>query len=142
MNNNNLENQEELLANQENYENNNCSKSHRVNINSSKSPRVNNYYEINPLLKIFLYKSDAVNFLVEEDGIRPPFAKLTGFGEVDARKLVAARDELMAEGKKFSSIEDMTIKAKLGKAAVETLRLSGCLDGMPRSEQMDMFDLL
>jgi hypothetical protein len=36
----------------------------------------------------------------------------------------------------------MTIKAKLGKAAVETLRLSGCLDGMPRSEQMDMFDLL
>ena len=93
-------------------------------------------------LPVDLYKSDAVNFLVEEDGIRPPFAKLTGFGEVDARKLVAARDELMAEGKKFSSIEDMTIKAKLGKAAVETLRLSGCLDGMPRSEQMDMFDLL
>jgi DNA polymerase-3 subunit alpha (Gram-positive type) len=93
-------------------------------------------------LPVDLYKSDAVNFLVEENGIRPPFAKLTGFGEVDARKLVAARDELVAQGKTFSSIEDMTIKAKLGKAAVETLRLSGCLDGMPRSEQMDMFDLL
>ena len=93
-------------------------------------------------LPVDLYKSDAVNFLVEENGIRPPFAKLTGFGEVDARKLVVARDELVAQGKKFSSIEDMTIKAKLGKAAVETLRLSGCLDGMPRSEQMDMFDLL
>ena len=75
---------------------------------------------------------------MEPEGIRPPFSALSGFGEVDAQKLVDARDKY----EKFSSIEDMTIKAKLGKSAVETLRLSGCLDGMPRSEQMDMFDLL
>lgn len=89
-------------------------------------------------LPVDLYKSDVNKFHVEKDGIRPPFSALTGFGEVDAGKLVEAREKY----KTFSSIEDMTIKAKLGKAAVETLRISGCLDGMPRSEQMDMFDLL
>ena len=36
----------------------------------------------------------------------------------------------------------MKIQAKIGKVAVETLQKNGCLDGMPRSEQMDMFDLL
>ena len=89
-------------------------------------------------LPVDLYKSEVNKFTVEKDGIRPPFSSLTGFGEVDAKKLVDAREKYG----KFSSIEDMTIKAKLGKSAVETLRLSGCLDGMPRSEQMDMFDLL
>ena len=89
-------------------------------------------------LPIDLYKSEIKKFVVEEDGIRPPFSALTGFGEVDATKLVAARENY----EKFTSIEDMTIKAKIGKVALETLRLSGCLDGMPRSEQMDMFDLL
>ena len=33
-------------------------------------------------------------------------------------------------------------EAKIGKVALETLQKNGCLDGMPRSEQMDMFDLL
>ena len=89
-------------------------------------------------LPVDLYKSTVKTFVMEPEGIRPPFSALSGFGEVDAQKLVDARDKY----EKFSSIEDMTIKAKLGKAAVETLRLSGCLDGMPRSEQMDMFDLL
>lgn len=59
----NLKSNNSVINQNKNYENNNCSKSHRVNINSSKSPRVNNYYEINPVLKIFLYKSDAVTGL-------------------------------------------------------------------------------
>lgn len=88
-------------------------------------------------LPVDLYKSHATKFLMEDDGIRPPLSALTGFGEVDAEKLVKAR-----EGIRFTSIEDMQIKSKIGKVAVETLRLAGCLDGMPRSEQMDMFDLL
>lgn len=88
-------------------------------------------------LPVDIYKSDAIKFLVEEDGIRPPLSRLTGFGEVDAGKLVEARKE-----ERFTSIEQMASKAKLGKVAVETLQKAGCLDGMPRSEQMDMFDLL
>ena len=88
-------------------------------------------------LPVDIYKSDAVKFLVEEDGIRPPLSKLTGFGEVDAKKLVEARKD-----GKFTSIEQMAGKSKIGKVAIETLQKAGCLDGMPRSEQMDLFDLL
>lgn len=88
-------------------------------------------------LPVDIYKSDAIKFIVEADGIRPPLSKLTGFGEVDAKKLVEAR----AEGR-FTSIEQMAMKSKIGKVAVETLQKAGCLDGMPRSEQMDMFDLI
>ncbi len=88
-------------------------------------------------LPVDIYKSDSKKFLVEDDGIRPPLSALTGFGEVDANKLVEARKET-----KFSSIEDMASKAKIGKVAVETLQKAGCLDGMPRSEQMDMFDII
>lgn len=89
-------------------------------------------------LPVDLYKSDAVKFIVEEDGIRPPFSALDGLGEVDANKIVAARED----GEPFTSIEQMSYKAKIGKVALEILTKSGCLNGLPRSEQMDMFDLL
>ncbi len=89
-------------------------------------------------LPVDLYKSTVNKFTVEKDGIRPPFSALTGFGEVDAKKLVEAREKY----EKFSSIEDMTIKSKIGKVAIETLKQSGCLDGMPKSEQIDIFDML
>lgn len=88
-------------------------------------------------LPVDIYLSEASKFVVEDNGIRPPLSALTGFGEVDADKLVEARKR-----GRFSSIEDMAFKAKLGKVAVETLRLAGCLEGMPRSEQMDMFDII
>ncbi|MDO4282010.1 MAG: PolC-type DNA polymerase III [Clostridia bacterium] len=88
-------------------------------------------------LPVDLYQSDSVRFVLEDDGIRPPLSALTGFGEVDAEKVVNARKNY-----RFTSIEDMQMKSKIGKVAVETLQLAGCLDGMPRSEQMDMFDLL
>lgn len=88
-------------------------------------------------LPVDIYKSDVKKFLVEGDKIRPPLSKLTGFGEVDAGKLVEARKD-----GKFTSIDQMITKSKIGKVAVETLQAAGCLDGMPRSEQMDMFDLM
>ena len=88
-------------------------------------------------LPVDIYKSDVNKFLLEGNNLRPPLSALSGFGEVDAKKLVDAR-----KNGRFSSIEDMMIKSKIGKVACETLEKSGCLDGMPRSEQMDMFDLL
>ena len=115
---------------------------------NSAAPKDKNMYPILELvlemnerglnfLPVDIYKSDAKKFLVEEGGIRPPLSKLTGFGEVDAGKLVEARKD-----GKFTSIEQMMTKSKIGKAAVETLQLAGCLNGMPRSEQLDMFDLM
>ena len=88
-------------------------------------------------LPVDIYKSDVSKFKIEDGNLRPPLSKLTGFGEVDATKLVEAREKYG----KFTSIEDMMIKSKIGKSACETLQLAGCLDGMPRSEQMDMFDM-
>ncbi|MEG2311062.1 MAG: hypothetical protein RSB76_03645, partial [Clostridia bacterium] len=87
-------------------------------------------------LPVDLYKSDSKKFLVEDDSLLPPLSSLTGFGEVDAEKLIEARKD-----GKFTSIEQMGYRAKLGKVAIETLQIAGCLNGMPRSEQMDMFDM-
>ncbi len=88
-------------------------------------------------LPVDLYKSDAVKFLVEDDGIRPPLSALDGLGEVDANKVANARGD-----DPFTSMEQMAYKARIGKVALEILKKSGCLDGLPRSEQMDMFDIL
>ena len=115
---------------------------------NSAAPKDKNMYPILELvlemnerginfLPVDIEKSDATKFLVEDEGIRPPFSALTGFGEVDAKKLVEARKE-----EAFSSIEDMTNRAKLGKASVEVLKEAGCLDGMARSSQLDFFDLI
>ncbi len=89
-------------------------------------------------LPVDIYKSDPLKFLIEDDGIRPPLSALDGFGEVDAKKI----DEARKKYTKFTSIEDMAQKSKIGKVALETLEKAGCLAGMPRSEQIDMFDLL
>ena len=88
-------------------------------------------------LPVDIYKSDIKKFIVEEDGIRPPLSALTGFGEVDAGKFVEARNK-----GKFSSIEDIAVRSKIGKVALETLQKAGCLDGLPRSSQIDLFDML
>ena len=85
-------------------------------------------------LKVDIYKSDSKKFLVEEDGVRPPLSALTGFGEVDANKLVTARKE-----GPFETVEDLTFRCKLGKVAIEILDKNGCLDNMPKSNQISFF---
>jgi DNA polymerase-3 subunit alpha (Gram-positive type) len=73
---------------------------------------INEMYERNiNFLPVDIYLSSANKFLVEEGGIRPPLTALTGFGGVDADKLVEARKQ-----GKFESVEDVQIKAKLRKS--------------------------
>ncbi|MNV91718.1 DNA polymerase III PolC-type [compost metagenome] len=86
-------------------------------------------------LPVDIYISHSKKFLVEADGIRPPLTAVTGFGNVDAEKLIKAR----LEGS-FASIEQLASRAKLGKVAVEMLRKAGCLKGMPESAQMNFFE--
>lgn len=85
-------------------------------------------------LPIDLYKSHSINFLMEEEGIRPPLSAIPGFGQVDAENILKARPD-----GKFMSIDDLKIRAKVGKVALETLKNAGVLEGMSQSNQMSLF---
>ncbi|MCX8074080.1 MAG: PolC-type DNA polymerase III [Clostridia bacterium] len=98
---------------------------------------VNEMYERNiNFLPVDIYISDDKKFIVESDGIRPPLSAITGFGNVDAEKLVAARKNGI-----FASIEELANRAKLGKVAIETLKNQGCLKELPDSAQMNFFEI-
>ena len=86
-------------------------------------------------LPVDLYKSEATKFIVENDGIRPPFNKVPGFGTVAAESLVEARKD-----GKFMSINDLKIRAKIGDKAIDVLKATGCLNGMSQSNQLSLFD--
>ena len=73
-------------------------------------------------------------FKVEVDGIRPPLNSIPGLGTVAAQGIQEARQE-----GEFMSIDDMKIRAKVGKSTIEMLEKAGCLEGMSQSNQMSLF---
>lgn len=85
-------------------------------------------------LPIDLYESDAKDFLEKGGKILPPFNSLPGLGLSAAQSIVDARGD-----GEFSSIEDLRIRAKISSAVVELLSENGCLNGLPNSDQLDMF---
>ncbi|WML35607.1 DNA polymerase III subunit alpha [Clostridium sp. OS1-26] len=93
-------------------------------------------------LPIDLYKSHAINFLMEEDGIRPPISSIAGMGNVAAEGIYNAVQEAEQEGKPISSIEDLKKRAKIGNSAIDSLKKFGCLKGLPESDQMSFFDVI
>jgi DNA polymerase-3 subunit alpha (Gram-positive type) len=87
-------------------------------------------------LPIDIYLSDATKFLIQDGKIRPPLASIPGLGEVAAVGIQKAAQE---EKGKFMSIDDLSIKAKIGKATIELLEKFGCLKDMNKSNQMSLF---
>ena len=85
-------------------------------------------------LPIDLYKSHYKNFLVEDEGIRPPFSSIAGFGPIAAESLYNAAKE-----EDFMSIDEIRIRAKLGDSTIDLLREFGVLDGMQESNQISLF---
>ncbi|MDD4189159.1 MAG: PolC-type DNA polymerase III, partial [Eubacteriales bacterium] len=83
---------------------------------------------------IDLYKSDAVKFEITPDGIRPPFNALQGLGVSAAEGIARAR-----ESKDFRSMEDLGIRSGVSKTVIKILEDSGCLKGLPESNQISMF---
>ena len=82
-----------------------------------------------------IYKSSAKDFQITEDGrILPPINSLPGVGTNAAEAFVAAR-----EGGPFISQDDM-VRRKVSKSLVETLRQAGCLNGMPETSQVTLFE--
>jgi DNA polymerase III subunit alpha, Gram-positive type len=96
---------------------------------------VNEMYERNiKFLPVDIYISDSTKFLVEEEGIRPPLTALTGFGNVDAEKLVNDRTN-----GKYESIEELQTRTGIGKVAIGVLESNGCLSMIPKSSQITFF---
>lgn len=85
-------------------------------------------------LPIDLYRSHATKFIMEEDGIRPPLNSIPGLGTVAAESIDRAKQE-----GKFMSIDDLKIRAKIGKSVIELLTRFDCLKGMTQSNQMSLF---
>ncbi len=85
-------------------------------------------------LPIDLYKSHYKNFIVEDEGIRPPFSSIAGFGPIAAESLYKAAKE-----EEFMSIDEIRIRAKLGDSTIDLLREFGVLDGMQESNQISLF---
>lgn len=89
-------------------------------------------------LPIDLYKSHATQFLVEEDGIRPPINSISGMGNVAAEGIYNA----VQEETPISSVEDLKKRAKIGNSAIDSLKKFGCLKGLPEKDQLSFFDAI
>ncbi|HHV39424.1 MAG TPA: PolC-type DNA polymerase III [Tepidimicrobium sp.] len=86
--------------------------------------------------RVDLYRSDSDKFLIGEDGILPPLKSLDGVGENAAKQIVKERRK-----GKFLSIEDLIVRTKITKPALEALKAHNCLNGLPESNQMSLFNL-
>ena len=71
---------------------------------------------------------------MEDEGIRPPLNAIPGFGTVVATSIEQARKD-----GEFMSIDDLKVRAKVGKSAIELLRAAGCLEGLNESNQISLF---
>lgn len=89
-------------------------------------------------LPIDLYKSDATKFLVEEEGLRPPFNSISGMGNVAADGIYNA----VHGDEPIKSIDDLRKRAKIGNAAIDLLKKFNCLNGLPESDQLSFFDMV
>lgn len=89
-------------------------------------------------LSINLYKSHATQFLVEEEGLRPPINSISGMGNVAAESIY----NTVQEGTPINSIEALKKRAKIGNSAIELLKKFGCLKGLPEKDQLSFFDAI
>ena len=85
-------------------------------------------------LPIDLYKSHWKNFIVEDDGIRPPFSSIPGMGPIAAEAIFEA-----AKQGEFMSIDEVRLRAKVGASTIDQLREFKVLEGMQESNQISFF---
>ncbi len=83
---------------------------------------------------IDLYRSAAEKFVIDGDGLIPPFSAIQGVGVNAARNIDVARKE-----GEFLSIEDFQTRTRSTKTIVEILNGMGCFRGLPESNQLSLF---
>ena len=85
---------------------------------------------------IDLNKSDAINFVIDEDRktLIPPFRTIDGLGDTVAKKIIEER-----EIRPFLSIEDLQVRAKISVTTIAKMKTMGILDNMDESNQLSLF---
>ena len=86
---------------------------------------------------VSLYKSDAVNFVVDHENNRliPPFITLDNLGESAAQSVIEAREQ-----GKFTSKQDLLRRTKLSSTNVNDLDKLGVLVELEDTDQLSLFD--
>ena len=90
--------------------------------------------------RIDLYRSEAINFTVDEErgALRPPFVSVAGLGETAAISL-----EEQSKGRQFISIEEVSAACpKVSKTHIQLLKDAGAFGSLPETSQIDLFAML
>lgn len=85
-------------------------------------------------LPIDLYNSDAKKFIVEKEGLIPPFNSLQGMGTTAAQSIVEGR-----KSGEFKTVEEFKARTTVGKTLIELLKENGVLKGIPDTNQLTLF---
>jgi len=82
-----------------------------------------------------LDKSDAKNFVIEDDCLIAPFRAIQGLGENVAKQIVQARED-----QPFLSKEDLSTRGKVSKTIIDYMNENGVLKSLPDENQLSLFD--
>lgn len=85
-------------------------------------------------LNVDIYRSDARDFIIEDDKLRPPLRALSGLG-INAAENITKERQIEA----FLSVEDLAHRARISKTVIELMCEEGCLADLPESNQLSLF---
>ena len=81
-----------------------------------------------------LTESNAMSFSLDGDRVRVPLCALDGVGASVGSMIVEQRAV-----RPYETVEDLSLRGKANKTAIESLRKHGVLDGLPESDQISFF---
>ena len=82
-----------------------------------------------------MYRSDATKFIIEGNGLIPPFNSLQGLGITAAQSIIEGRNCV----DEFKTIEEFKEKTSVGKTLIELLKENNVLKGIPDTNQLTLF---
>ncbi len=84
---------------------------------------------------IDIYESEATEYKLTQDGLRPPFTSVPGLGEIAAREITLQR-----KNGPFISVEDFSLRCpKVSKTITELFSQLGVFGAMPETSQLTLF---
>ena len=84
---------------------------------------------------IDLHTAQATKFTIVDGKIMPAFASIEGLGEKAAASIAQAAKE-----SRITTVSELKLRAGVGDSVIALLDQFGILDGMPRTDQISMFE--